>query len=129
MKLLFWISFISIIGLNIFPNTNIEAISSKDFQFRLDYAIHLIAYMLVSILFLLWKNGIVKHTKFSNIALFIVSGILFSVLTEYIQKFIPGRTYNPVDLYFNIAGIVSGFVLVYLLYIMSSRRSASGKIR
>ena len=112
MRTLFWICFVTIILLNIIPNNNLTALSSDDFNFRIDYMLHLIAYMSLSVLFMLWRIEIFLNKKYAYILLFLVLGVIFSFVTELVQKYIPGRTFNPIDFYYNVVGILSGGLII-----------------
>ena len=111
MRLLFWICFFAIILLNIIPNNNLTSLSSDNFNFRIDYMLHLIAYMSLSALFMLWRTEIFLNKKYAYIFLFLILGIIFSFVTELVQKYIPGRTFNPIDFYYNVVGILSGVLI------------------
>jgi VanZ family protein len=41
-------------------------------------------------------------------------GIGFAILFELIQNLIPYRTYNYLDMLFNIVGILFSFILIHL---------------
>ena len=45
--------------------------------------------------------------------LFIV--MIIPIITEFIQKYITIRRYDPIDMYFDYLGLVTG-IMVYLLY-------------
>jgi len=54
----------------------------------------------------------------------IVSGIC-AIGFEFAQHFIPYRTYNPNDLFFNLAGVIFGFSVVGIIEISRATGSTS----
>ena len=97
------------------PDPSIE-LKSFDLILRIDYILHFLQYAVLSSLFVLWQG--LKNKEFPNrtfiIALFI--GIIFASLDEYHQFYIPGRRFNPVDMFYNCLGIISGltFTAMYI---------------
>jgi VanZ family protein len=37
--------------------------------------------------------------------------MIFAIVTELVQKFVAGRSFNPNDMYYNVIGIMLGLVL------------------
>ena len=85
-------------------------IDVKDQSFRLDYILHFLVYFSLAILYLLWKADKYFKVKPVLLAYFFVGGLILSGLSEYAQTFIPGRTFNPVDFYSNVSGIIVGVI-------------------
>ena len=45
-----------------------------------------------------------------RIVYFFVGAIILAGLSEYVQTFVPGRTFNPIDFYSNVSGIIVGII-------------------
>ena len=53
--------------------------------------------------------------KFNVILIYFLFSLLLATGTEFIQMVIPGRTFNQVDIYANIAGAISGLSIISVL--------------
>lgn len=112
---LFWIWVILILYFTLTPNSPKMKIEIKEDSFRLDYIFHFLVYFSLAILYLLWKaNRFLKVQSKSSIY-FLLVALLLSGIAEYVQNYIPGRTFNPVDYYSNAAGIILGVLLPRLV--------------
>jgi len=76
--------------------------------FRLDYIGHLGFYAAIASTFLVWQTGWRKKIPIKLIILTFIAGIVLGIFTEYSQKFILGRSFNPMDMLYNCVGIVAG---------------------
>jgi VanZ family protein len=94
------------------PNFN-EAIKQNRIEFRLDYLLHFLAYFAFGSLYVLWRGNRQYEIKGVEMAILIALTISFSILTEYIQLLIPGRTFNMVDILYNITGVIIGIGFTY----------------
>jgi len=81
---------------------------------RLDYLLHFAFHMLLGIIFVVWQK-IRKNNRSIVYLWFLLFGIIYGFLTEYVQKYVPGRTYNIIDTLNNIAGIIFGLILGYFV--------------
>ena len=84
-------------------------------EFRIDYPEHFMVYFLLGMLFIKKKQTIIHETKLTK-GIYIVLWFAFAIFMELIQKSIPGRTYNPIDLYYNVIGIISGFMITIFYF-------------
>ena len=73
--------------------------------FRLDYLEHFAVFFILGSLYVLRAK---LRLKISEISLLII----YAVFTETIQLIIPGRTFNPMDLAYNILGLVFSIILI-----------------
>ncbi len=112
---IFWLWGSVIIILSVMPNTPKLEIDFNNKILRLDYIIHFTVYFTLSILFLLWKADKYLKIKSRLLFYFLVGALIFAGLSEFIQTFIPGRSFNPMDFYFNVTGIVLGILIPKLL--------------
>ncbi len=82
------------------PDKNIE---DKEPFIRTDYLQHFGIFFLLSMLFLLGFKP--KHPL-----LWIAILITYAILAEFFQDFVAGRSYNPVDMFLNLAGGLAGIL-------------------
>jgi VanZ family protein len=107
---LFWIWLFAILYFTFMPNSPKMTVDYKKETFRLDYLLHFFVYLSLSVLFFLWRANNLFKLQFKEIAFYLTIGILICGLSEYIQIYIPGRSFNLNDFYFNIAGIIVGVI-------------------
>jgi len=55
----------------------------------------------------------------------LIGSLLIATLDEYHQLWIPGRTFNPMDMYANFAGIITG--VLFSLIILARLRTGERK--
>ena len=86
-----------------------------------DKLIHLGIFLVLTFL---WNRvGNEKGTKTKKeifITNYLVFGILFAILVEYLQQYIPGRSYDYGDM---IANITGGTIGTFCFYILHRRQS------
>jgi VanZ family protein len=109
-KLLFWIWLLVIFILSSLPNIPTQKINVWDEPWRLDYVEHFLVFGALAGLFVLWKS---KQGKFQikNYYLPLLGLIIFAAADEIHQIWIPGRSFNPLDLIYNILGLISFFII------------------
>jgi VanZ family protein len=66
--------------------------------------------MILVFLFYKWKN----EYKFFKIFISIGVFVIIAGIDEFHQLIIPGRVFNPNDLFFNILGLIAGTVFTTL---------------
>jgi len=83
---------------------------------RLDYLIHFCEYG--SLAFLAYLSFAERNFRINLKKYFLITAclIIFSLLDEFHQKLIPGRTFNMKDIYSNIAGIIAGLVFCVVVF-------------
>lgn len=118
---LFWFW---IIALVLFTSISFSPEMQKQNEggFRFDYLEHYILYAVIPILYTLARGAYLK-ILIKDRYYIILLGILFSLLTEIQQHFISGRSFNPIDLILNLAGFLSGLLVVNYVFIKSSQSS------
>ncbi len=90
-------------------------LQTAGFELRIDYFLHTIAFLLLSVLLLGWQLEIGKEQNSKRLFLLFLIVALFSIILEFSQQLIPGRTFNLYDILFNTIGILSGFA-IFALY-------------
>ncbi|MFW5644467.1 MAG: VanZ family protein [Bacteroidota bacterium] len=83
--------------------------------FRFDYLLHFLLYAIIPILYFFAEGAGLKKIFKENYYL-ILLGLLFAILTEIQQYYIPGRSFNPIDLGLNVTGFISGIFLGRFLH-------------
>jgi len=104
------------------PSLPTIKIHTEKTDIRLDYLIHLVEYGVLGFLTFLTFTGAEFRPGLRRIAILTVCLIAFAFLEEFHQKFIPGRTFNPIDLYSNWTGILAALVFCVVVF-----RGADGR--
>jgi VanZ family protein len=119
-KLFFGILFatwtVMLVLLSVWPYTDTTTKQSLS-EFRWDYLEHFGFYFILTFLYILWRSDLNYSIRIKELIIFLFSGFIFSCLSEYVQIFIPGRSFNIIDMLFNIAGIILGIFICYYLLI------------
>lgn len=102
-KFLFWLGVLAILALSVVPTNTLEAISS------LDKAIHFFAFLVIT--YLLWAAYKLPRPFISSVLLL----SLFGLTIELLQHFVPTRIFSLYDFAVDIAGIIAGVTLYWLL--------------
>jgi VanZ family protein len=115
-KYLFVLGILLILTVSSLPSLPTPKIDTGKIEIRLDYFFHILEYgALAFFAFLAYTR---KDFSFS-LKLYLVITIclvIFSVLDEYHQKLIPGRTFNPNDIISNISGVLAGLVFCVIVF-------------
>ena len=115
-KIIFGIIFsvwlIILILLSLWPTVN-SIIRQNISEFRWDYLEHFLCYFILGLFYILWRINQNLYIPASEFILFLLAGLFFSWLTEYIQVNIPGRAFNIYDMISNMVGIISGTLMSY----------------
>ncbi len=88
----------------------------RDFQFRIDYILHFSAFFTLSLFFLFWKSLYYVKKQYVILIPYFFIGLGLALLLEFLQKFIPGRTFNPFDFIANACGILGAFCTFIPVY-------------
>jgi VanZ family protein len=115
-KYLLWFWVIAIVAVSSTPNIVVPKIHTARVTIRLDYLIHFLEYGLLTGISLLAFTGEKFNFEVSKVIKIVIVLILFATADEFHQKLIPGRSFNPKDLYSNISGIAGGAVISILLF-------------
>ena len=122
-RFLFWFWLIALLFLTYTPTLPNPKIELDDGQYlRLDYVGHLVFYAVLVVLLFLWKRNYIasrKRVLYGFIVILLV-GVGFAILNEVFQQYIPGRTYNPLDMFYNALGIVVGVIVAMVVKVTSN---------
>ena len=113
---LFWTCIIIIVTFSVIPNGPKMELNINDEKIRLDYFLHFSIYFTLPVLYFFWKADRYLKIKPALITYFIIGSFMLAGLSEYVQTFIPGRTFNPVDFFSNVAGIMLGIILCKIVF-------------
>ena len=102
--LIVWI--FAIIFVSSTPSIPTLKIHTAKAEIRLDYLIHFCEYGVLAFLAFLSFAGNEFKMSYRKFILITMGLILFAILEEFHQKFIPGRTFNTKDILSNISGIL-----------------------
>jgi VanZ family protein len=106
LKILFWLALIALFILSSIPELPVQTTAeSSDTSFRFDYLFHFLAYAALGVLYVMAYTPTLK-------GFFLI--MIYAAAEEAHQFFIPGRTLNPVDWGFDVAGLF----LVLLIWIV-----------
>lgn len=116
---LFWVWVSVIIVLSIIPGIPDHDIKIRGFEIRMDYIEHFVVFAVLAVLLKFSRSNSINNKKrWLNMVLNIIFGLSFSYLVEFIQIYIPGRAYNPVDFIYNMGG----FILIYLSLLLFQKK-------
>lgn len=101
-----------IIYMSLRPGAN-EILKKHFFEMRMDYLLHFLAYFTFGSLYVLWRGNRNFEIKSTELAILSAAAISFSILMEYLQLLIPGRSFNVVDMLYNLIGVICGVGLTY----------------
>lgn len=110
-KILFWLWAITIFILSSLPNIPTQEINIWDEPFRLDYLEHFGVFFILGACYILWKSDSLGIFLFKKNIWAITGLIAFASLDELHQIWIPGRSFNLLDLIYNVLGLAIVFVL------------------
>lgn len=104
----FWLYAVTLAVLSVLPINSLSAKINDVFvlQIRLDYLLHALTLIPWSFLLFQYKQGS------KSIFCIIFSGVIFSIICEGIQYFLPYRAFNINDLAANFLGVVLGSVVL-----------------
>jgi len=92
------------------PTPRIKTSSGSSIRF--DYYIHILEFLILSILFFLWlANRNPQQIKKNFVIVFAIS-IVLAFIIEFYQNFVPGRKFNILDSIFNLIGLLIGIAIV-----------------
>ena len=118
-KYLFWVWLITVIVISSIPNiisSGFEKSLNDRFFLRLDYLAHFVLFLFLTMFFYLTPMFAKKKFYLFYCLLFFLVSVVLAFVMEYYQTYIPGRTFNHIDLFFNGLGSMTGIATSYLLF-------------
>ncbi len=101
------------------PEINIK---TDNFSLRVDYIIHLLEYGSLTFFTILTFAPAEVKLLARKVLIVFISLLFFAMADEFHQLIIPGRSFNPVDLIFNVLGIMGGIIIT----VLTGKREAKG---
>jgi VanZ family protein len=86
-----------------------------DFHIRLDYMVHLLIYLLISIYFHAGQSYGLILFRYNALAKFLTLIFLLATITELVQLWVPSRSFNLMDWFSNMSGVIIGLVVIFIL--------------
>ena len=117
LKWLLWGWLIVVLILNVVPlgnETNRGLSGNKIFQFRLDYVVHSLTFLVFA---WIWVLGKIKNVSwFESYEVLKFGGIVFvsALVIELLQIFLPYRTFNPMDMMANLVGAILTLLFIFI---------------
>jgi VanZ family protein len=112
---------LTIISVSSIPSIPTLKIRVADSVFRLDYLIHFCEYGFLAFMAFLTFADKDFQIRYRKLIVLTTGLILFAVLDEFHQKFIPGRSFNLRDILSNVTGIL--FTLAFTIFIFGRIRA------
>ena len=107
---LYWIWAVVIIVLSSWPNIPTQKVNIWDEPFRLDYLAHFGIFGIWGGFFVLWKAKVIRF-KWQEFPWYVLGSTLFAVVDELHQLWIEGRTFNPLDMMYNLLGLWAAYYI------------------
>jgi VanZ family protein len=107
---------LTIIIVSSIPNVPTLKIHTAKSEIRLDYLMHFCEYGVLAFMTFLSFAGSRFKISLKKFCLLTLSLILFAVLDEFHQKFIPGRAFNPKDIMSDVIGILAAMVFCGIVF-------------
>ncbi len=104
-----------LIFVTVYPDSS-KVIIQTSSGFRWDYLEHFLAYFIFGTLYILWRGDDDFGIRGTELAFLLSVTCAFSILTEYIQVLIPGRSFNVIDMLYNLFGVLAGILAIYFLF-------------
>lgn len=115
----FFILYCTILFLLAILPINCEPSSLNDIyivKIRLDYLLHALIFLPFLLLAMFSLSGAFQQKrKVKKILSLIILGMIFAIITEGIQFYLPYRTFNINDLIANTLGVILGFPIIFLV--------------
>jgi len=105
-----------LIIVSVYPYSDKDIFEGES-HFRWDYLEHLVAYLVLGGLYIIWRSNADFTIKTIELVFLFSVTCLFSILIEYVQVLIPGRSFNFIDMFYNAVGVLSGILITYFLLI------------
>jgi VanZ family protein len=108
-----WLAFLAVLSL--IPYDGTELLPETGSDFRWDYIEHFAGYLVLGGLFALWRLNRDFTLPLWEIFLILAAGFIISFGLEYAQVFIPGRSFNVIDVIYNIIGLAAGIIVSWII--------------
>ena len=114
-KYLFWIWLILMLSVSSYPKLPNPKIELGGTILRVDYIFHWLEYSVLLSLFVFWRTRIRQDFTWQIGWIALILGVSLATFDELHQLFIPGRSFNPIDMLYNYLGVITGLFFSILL--------------
>ena len=105
--LVFWVCILII--LNVIPNYTPPSLKLEEYSaLRTDYVLHFLSFLILPVFYFLSGRKTLFDLILKTSWSLIIAGIFFAAFVEGIQIIVPGRSFNPLDMLFNVSGLLAG---------------------
>jgi len=114
-KITFWLGYTAVLfvsALSLPWRLDKIHIGMPEFYIRLDHLLHLGAYFLICTYYLAGQYLSLKLFENHSLRKFIVLMVMLATVTEFVQIWVPSRSFNVLDWVANVAGIGLGVVVI-----------------
>jgi VanZ family protein len=115
-KYIFVLWMLLILTVSSLPSLPTPKIDTGKIEIRLDYLFHFLEYGALAFFAFLTNSRDDFYVRFRTYLIITICLVIFSVLDEYHQKLIPGRSFNPKDIMSNISGVLAGLVFCIIVF-------------
>ena len=114
-RLLLAIAILGMIVLNVIPTGSSNSLNANRLiSIRLDYFLHSVVWLGFAWLWVFSRALGMRFFHSFELAKYAALILAMALICEYLQKLVPYRSFNPVDLIYNLLG--AGFALVAILF-------------
>jgi len=99
---------------SVIPHGSAATLTVPVVSVDLDKIVHFLGFAFL----LLLAFAASKHLSFWQGVRALAYVVMFGAVIEIVQYFIPYRTFNPVDIFANLCGVVFGALLLWVLFIV-----------
>lgn len=124
-NLLLWALVAALLTLNLIPigsSSSNSLSSNKLATFRLDYLAHSFTFLAYAWLWVWGKIRGYQWFAHFELPLYIAIVLLSAFVFEYAQLLVPWRTFNPMDLYYNLIGASLAIIFILISHFTSRER-------
>lgn len=100
--------FAAIILGSVSPSLDTAALGLNYFQFRTDYILHVLAFLVIPVLSFIASGMNCMSHQWKVLLLF---GVILAFGAEFLQLLVPSRTFNPLDILANLFGLSFGIII------------------
>jgi VanZ family protein len=121
-KFAFWAWFGLVLLSSFFSSGWITKLNNSHGDIRSDYLLHFIVFFVFPVIG--WY-GIRDQATNNRLYLLMIAPLVLAVMSEFLQKLVLDRVFNPMDMLANILGIIVGTLLILLMKSTKDNLSSS----
>ena len=114
-KILFWTGYTAMFIAAFLPAGGNLSGRKLGSLIRLDYLLHFLVYLAICLYYLFGQKNSLALFREKALLKFILAVFSLATITEVVQIWVPGRSFNPLDWVANVVGVIAGVVMISLL--------------